>query len=234
MRTLVISDLHLGSPGRFPGADLELTTLLAGNWDRVVVAGDLFDLWVGSLEDAVSKHGELLSAFRSMSERVVYVIGNHDAVLKGVQTMDGIEVVSGAYRFLDGGKQVAIAHGDAYDFVLPSGILSRVFAWVGAWIDRMASWSLGPSVSVQRTLRRSFAALGDARSEYAEPVAKAAVSDLDADVVVIGHTHLPEERCFGGCRYANTGSWGPADRPTWVEIADGEPVLQSGWPSEVQ
>jgi calcineurin-like phosphoesterase family protein len=88
MRTLVISDLHLGSRGRYDvlrgeGARAVLAERLAGV-DRLVVLGDLLELRHGPLREAMAAAKPVLQAIGAAlgpEGEVIVVPGNHDHAL---------------------------------------------------------------------------------------------------------------------------------------------------------
>ena len=224
VRVLVVSDLHLGAASRLPGADGELSVILRQGWDRVVILGDFLDLWVSTIAEIYERHAALLALLRHMDD-VFYVVGNHDAMLRGMRELDGIEVVNEPFVYSDGGRVIALDHGDAYDPI--DYRASRMANCMVTMADRFAQWGAGPGVSVYRTVCKSFAGVGSARSKYVDEIRDRAMEALDADVVGLGHTHVPvptqalEDDRF----YFNSGDFGP-EHLSYVVIEDGMPFLK--------
>ena len=196
--------------------------LMDEGWDRLVINGDLFEMWLYDYEEIADRHKELLAAIDCFDGEVVYVPGNHDGVFIGLRRLNDMRVSVRPFEFECGGRRFAITHGDEFDDTAKP--ISRVTAWLGALLDRIGAWFLGPGESVQRNVRKSFASMGAAREKYVAPFAEKAMAKLDADVVVIGHTHMPETREFEGRIYINDGDWGP-EHMTYVSIEDGTPEL---------
>ena len=70
-----------------PEADGEFCELIRSeSWDRVILLGDIFDLWCKPYEKIAAEHASVLSLIREQHD-VVFVAGNHDAAFRG--TMDG-------------------------------------------------------------------------------------------------------------------------------------------------
>ena len=224
MRTLIVSDLHLGAPSRYPQADGELCRILWLPWERIILAGDVFDLWRSSYWAIRKVHTTLMETLAASKCPVIYIPGNHDEVFRGLTQLDGMQVVWPSYTFESGGKKVTVCHGDTYDDANP--VLSSFGAWLGSAADRISLWFAGPGASIQRSVRHSFVDRGPGRESYARPVLEAAARDIDADLVVLGHTHLPsgpEE--VAGRIVVNSGDFG-SEHMTYVVVAEGKAELR--------
>jgi len=200
-----------------------ISLLDSQEWDRVVFAGDLFDLWVSSYKEVRERHWRLLEVIRGLPCEVVYVPGNHDEAFGGLGELNGMLVEDQPYQFMDQ-KRVAIFHGDTFDPVENLGLLPRALYSMGAVLDRAVQCLGGKGFSIQRALRYSLAGSG-AGEEYSRAVAEGAVSAVEADVVIAGHTHFPlgpEE--IEGATYVNSGDFGP-EHMTWVVLEDGVPKV---------
>jgi UDP-2,3-diacylglucosamine pyrophosphatase LpxH len=226
MRTLIVSDLHLGLPGRLVQADEALKALLVSyigagirqeRWDRVVFLGDMFDLWHSEYSEIAEAHKDLLMTIDDLSAEVIYLPGNHDGEFRGMRQLNNMAVAWPPYTFEDGGRTFALTHGDEFDTF--SELQSRMASWIGTVADKIACWLLGPGSSVQRAFRRSLAET-PYREKYAGPIAQAAVDSLHADYVIIGHTHMPEIREYGPKTYVNTGDFGP-EHLSYVTVTNG-------------
>lgn len=226
MRILVTSDWHLGSDGLLPDAEAGLIALLASEpWDKVVLLGDIFDLWRAEFSEIATKYKDLLDALDDLPCDVLYVPGNHDGEFRGVRQLNDISVVWPPLVLCDGGRRIVMMHGDEFDTY--SAVNSKIAAWVMSSADWVARKIVGPGASVQRALLRSFAMM-PARERFVEEIAWAAVASVSgADTVVLGHTHWPEERVLDGVRYVNCGDWGP-EHQTCVVLEDGIPYLNGG------
>lgn len=222
--TLIVSDLHLGAPSRYPQADGELCRILWRDWERIILAGDIFDLWRSSYWAIRKVHTTLMETIAASKCPVILIPGNHDEVFRGLTNLDGMEVAWPTYTFMSGGKKITVCHGDTYD--TSGAALSGFGAWLGSAADRIAAWLAGPGVSVQRSVRRSFVERGPGREKYARPILEAAARDIDSDLVILGHTHVPsgpEE--IAGRLVVNSGDFG-TDHMTYVVVLDGKAELR--------
>lgn len=216
VRTLVVSDVHLGAPGRLPEADGELCSLLRQDWREVIFLGDLFDLWAAPFQEIAARHPTVLGVIDTLRCRRIFVPGNHDGAFRSLRRLNSLEVVP-FYILNSGAVRFCLMHGDECDPLTP---LSRTAAYLFTVADRIAQAFAGPGVSVHRTVRHSLAASG-ASAHYSEEIAKCVVKQAEADAYVIGHTHIPEHpRWVGSKMYANSGDFGP-EHMTYAVIDDG-------------
>ena len=225
MRVLIVSDLHLGAPARLPQADGELSYLLQEPWDQVILLGDVFDLWLRPMREILKEHPTVIASLNSVKCPVIFVPGNHDSVFQGLDKLNKFQIMWPVHRFKSGDKWVAVAHGDAYDQL--RGVKSWLGAWLGKIVDTIAGWILGPGVSIQRKFRYSYAERGPGRASYVQPIMEKAAADLDGDIVVIGHTHVPiSPEIIDGKVVVNCGDFGP-EHMTYVVVDEGKIELRT-------
>lgn len=218
---LVVSDVHLGAPGRFPDADGELCTLLTSErWKEVIFLGDLFDLWVKPLVKILEESPTVMGTIENLPGKVYYVPGNHDDAFIGLEQINNMRVCTGTHYFQSGSKVIGLAHGDAFDDIARPWAVGGT--WLGAAADRVAQWFAGPGVSVQRLFRYSLASMKEAREKYEGPIVQEALKKMCSEVVGLGHTHLPRPpQRFDEKIYFNCGDFGPEHR-TYALIYNGE------------
>jgi UDP-2,3-diacylglucosamine pyrophosphatase LpxH len=122
VRTVWISDLHLGTPGCQAHALLQF--LKTVECETLYLVGDIIDgwqlrrqwYWPQSHNDVIQK---LLRKARK-GTRVVFVPGNHDEFARRYlgHTFGGVEVVEECLHRLADGRQLWITHGDLFDAVV--------------------------------------------------------------------------------------------------------------------
>lgn len=225
MSILIVSDIHLGAPGRLLGSDEKLVTLiLSQDWDRIVLLGDVFDLWAMSIREIMKEHSAVFAALQDAACPIVFVPGNHDDALKGINQLDSWAVSWPIYEFTSGGVTFTAVHGDAYDKL--EGIPSRIGAWFGRLFDRLAAWIIGPGVSVTRFARATFARIAG-REFYARPLHERAIADLGCENLIIGHSHAPVAHDeIDGSVVVGSGDFGP-EHMTYVVVDGGKAELRT-------
>jgi len=218
VRTVWISDLHLGTPGCQAVALLDF--LRAVECETLFLVGDIVDgwqlkrqwYWPQSHNDVVQK---LLRKARK-GTRIILVPGNHDEFARKYlgHNFGGIDVVGEHVHQLADGRTLWVTHGDHFDGVIQC---AKWLAYVG---DSAYEFTL----RMNRHLNSLRARLGLpywSLSRYLKLKVKRAVSylgDFEAAVarearargvhgVVCGHIHHAEMRNIDGVLYCNDGDW---------------------------
>ncbi|MEL6427809.1 MAG: UDP-2,3-diacylglucosamine diphosphatase [Planctomycetota bacterium] len=224
--TLVITDLHLAPLGdrRTDLFEEECAGLVA--IPRLIVLGDLFDVWVGRKQAALDGSRRVLAALRGLTDRgvaVEVVPGNRDSLL-GVdfERLTGATLhregflASGRFDGFDG--EVAFVHGDAL-CTLDRGYL-RLRTLLRARAVR--ALSRRAPLFVARRIGRRLRAESENRKPFKlaadRSIRPAAVEELlrrsAAELVVCGHAHVARDERVGGGRWIVVAAWreSPDDR----------------------
>jgi UDP-2,3-diacylglucosamine pyrophosphatase LpxH len=218
VRTLFISDIHLGTRGC--QADKLLDFLRIYEADTIYLVGDVVDgwqlksvwYWPQSHNDVVQK---LLRKARKGS-RVIYVPGNHDEFLRDYygSHFGGIEVVGQAVHVGADGKRYLVIHGDLFDLVIRH---ARWLAMLGSHAYDVAIWLNTQVNAVRRLIGLGYWSL----SRWAKLKVKNAVNFIgeyeatlanearrhQLDGVICGHIHHPALGLAAGLIYVNCGDW---------------------------
>ncbi len=225
MRLFVVSDLHIlgvDDPLYIPLVSLLKEKAQAG--DTVVLAGDLFDLFVGNKRVFRERYASFLEAVRGAGERGVrihYIEGNHDFLIRPVFTgVQGLTIHSHDVSVEIGGRRFYFGHGDTVDrsdypyrvlrFFFRSPLMKAlVYALPGKWIDRIGKSSSSYSRQKKPLLPKDLpiARMERLRCAYRSFAAEKLAHGYD--FVVLGHSHDLDEMTFqvGGKagQYINVG-----------------------------
>jgi UDP-2,3-diacylglucosamine hydrolase len=240
MSILAVSDLHIW--GNEDPLYQSLITLLrekAAPGDTVVLAGDLFDLFVGNKSIFLKQYSQFIETLIQASNRGVtihYIEGNHDFLIgNAFQKAKGIKVHADQVSIALEGKKFYFAHGDLvdpYDYgyrLMRAFFRSRAMKLIVKLIPGKFLEHIGKSSSqLSRAghaelphkkiepLRRQF------RNYAAEQLANG------YDFVVLGHCHDLDEMSFkiGGrnAQYVNIGF--PRVHGSFVSWSPGEDKIQ--------
>jgi UDP-2,3-diacylglucosamine pyrophosphatase LpxH len=247
VRTLFLSDLHLGTKGC--QAEQVLAFLGRYDADTIYLVGDIIDgwrlksgwYWPQAHNDVVQK---LLRKVRK-GTRLVYIPGNHDEFLRdflGVN-LGGIAVADYALHEAADGKTYLVIHGDQFDLVV------RHARWLALLGDGAYTAALFVNTYLN-IVRRKLGLTYWSLSSWAKLKVKNAVNYIgrfeellaaeakrhNADGVVCGHIHHAVMRDLDGIAYVNTGDWvesctavvehydGAFEMIRWTETAAGKPA----------
>ena len=212
---LIVSDLHLGSAY---SKESRLYSLIESTeCDELVLAGDVIDFI--KIPTFTKKTAALLSLIKGLRCKVVYVIGNHDYVLRDFvgMTVDGIEFVE-QYNFEYADRKYRIEHGDKYEEgVVQWRYFMKVFSIFQDWAERTFNFNM--AAFYVRNKKRKLKRIWD--------IVK---WNDDVDVFIMGHTHKPEALIWVDHNeriktYVNTGDW--VDHETYVIIKNGNIRLKN-------
>lgn len=218
VRTLFISDVHLGTRGC--QAEKLLDFLRIYDAESIYLVGDIVDgwqlkggwFWPQSHNDVTQK---LLRKSRKGC-RLIYIPGNHDEFLREFYGthFGGIEVVEEAIHVGADGKRYLVIHGDLFDVVI------RHARWLALLGNKSYDLAIALNTYFNR-LRRIFGLPYWSLSRWLKLKVKNAVNFIgefedtlkgearrhQVDGVICGHIHHPVIRFEEGLIYVNCGDW---------------------------
>jgi UDP-2,3-diacylglucosamine pyrophosphatase LpxH len=231
VRTVWISDLHLGTPGCQARALLEF--LRHVDCETLFLVGDIIDgwqlrrqwYWPQAHNDVIQK---LLRKARK-GTRVILIPGNHDEFARKYlgHNFGGVDVMQECIHETADGRKMWVTHGDLFDGVIQC---AKWLAYVGDWFyDLILRWNsqlnslrarLGlPYWSLSRYLKLKVKRAVSYVSDFESAVAREARA-RGVQGVVCGHIHHAEMRLIDGILYCNDGDW-VESLTALVEHADG-------------
>ena len=206
MKTLIISDLHIGSKGCKTEEILEL--LKDESFERYILVGDIIDGWLFKKYKKFSyQHARVIRRLLKLSKNkdIIWISGNHDEFLRKYTPIElgNIKVVD---EFIEDG--IWYCHGDKYD-----GIVKM------RWLGMLGSIGYDLAIVIDRFLKHFNKKTS--LSKYLKDNVKAAVSFLvdfenemvrqakkrKCHTVVCGHIHTPNFKLINGVYYVNCGDW---------------------------
>lgn len=179
--------------------------------DTLVLAGDIFDLFVGAKAVFIEKYAELFAALRAAGERGLrlhYIEGNHDFLIRGAfGAIPGLTVHPEHVAVELGGRRFLVLHGDTvdredYGYRLLRGFFrsplmkALVLAFPGEWVDAIGRLSSrrssgrNPRLLTELPIERRERYRRLYRSFAAERLAEG------YDFVIAGHCHDLDEMSF--------------------------------------
>ena len=232
LRTVWLSDIHLGSPEC--RVNLLLDFLRHTRCEQLYLVGDIIDLehlrsnfyWPASHTEAL----RLLLKKSQEGTRIVFLPGNHDYDLHAMAGVKfgNIEIASQTIHTTRDGRRLLVTHGDQFDAVVRRPSLG---VWLGAFacrrlltLNRFVHWVHDlfdlPYWSLAQHMKSRFPGAQRYIVRYQNATLGAA-REAGVDGVVCGHIHRADLRTIDGLTYCNDGDW-VESCTALVENASGE------------
>ena len=206
MKTLIISDLHIGSKGCKTEEILEL--LKDESFERYILVGDIIDGWLFQrYKKFTYEHARVIRRLLKLSKNkeIIWISGNHDEFLRKYSPLElgNIKVVD---EYTDRG--IWFCHGDMYDGVVKLhwlGVLGSIGYDTAIVLDRFFK-RLGYKRSLSKFLKKNVKAAISFIVDFENEMVRQA-KKRQCHTVVCGHLHSPEDKMIDGVRYLNDGDW---------------------------
>jgi UDP-2,3-diacylglucosamine pyrophosphatase LpxH len=206
MKTLVMSDLHIGSKGCNTKAIINL--LKTVEYDRLILVGDIIDGWLFQRYKKFSaEHNKVIRKLFKISKEkeIIWISGNHDEFLRKYTPMQlgNIKIVD---EFTEGG--IWFCHGDKYDGIIKMhwlGMLGSIGYDAAIVIDRLLK-KINKKTSLSKYLKDNVKAAVSFMVDYEHEMIRQA-KKRNCHTVICGHIHTPADKTIDNIRYINTGDW---------------------------
>lgn len=206
MKTLVISDVHIGSKGCQTEKVLDL--LRDESYERYILVGDIIDGWLFKKYKKFSyDHTKVIRRLLKLSKdrEIIWIAGNHDEFLRKYLPLElgNIKVVD---EWVEYGTW--FCHGDKFDGIVQLrwlGMLGSLGYDLAISLD-MVFKKLGLKRSLSKFLKSNVKAAVSFMVDFENEMVRQA-KKRNCDTVVCGHIHTPADKIINGVRYLNTGDW---------------------------
>ncbi|MBC3785479.1 UDP-2,3-diacylglucosamine diphosphatase [Spirosoma utsteinense] len=218
-RTIVLSDIHLGTTG---SKAKEVTEFLQNySCQKLILNGDIIDGWqLKQYGTWKKKHTAffktVLKQIVHYDTKVVYLRGNHDDFLDQVMPMKVGKNFSirKDYTLTSGTKKFYVTHGDVFDSITSHmkwlaylGDIGYTFLlWVNKFYNQYRAWRGLPYYSLSQQVKSRIKQAVSYISDYEQKLTELARA-RNCDGVICGHIHQPALHEFNGIIYMNSGDW---------------------------
>ncbi len=218
LKTVFISDVHLGFPGC--SANYLLDFLRRVECEKIYLVGDIIDFlylrkrlyWPQAHNDVIRT---LLGKAKHGTE-VIYVPGNHDEPIRlhDNTVLGNVVIQNEIIHTTADGKRFLVMHGDQFDSVVKN---SRLMALIGSKMydmllraNRIVSYvryQLGlPYWSLAAAIKHKVKGAVNYISNFETAVSQMA-RQRNVDGMICGHIHRAEIRNIDDVIYCNCGDW---------------------------
>ncbi|SOE23450.1 UDP-2,3-diacylglucosamine pyrophosphatase LpxH [Spirosomataceae bacterium TFI 002] len=218
-RTIVLSDIHLGTAG---SKVREVTSFIKQyHCDTLILNGDIIDGWqlkkYGSWK---KKHTGFLRAILKKIEKhntkVYYVRGNHDDFLDQIIPFSigpNFQIVKDLV-YESGDKKMFVTHGDIFDMVTNKmkwlayiGDIGYTFLlWLNKLYNQYRVKNGLPYYSLSQRVKGSIKIAVNYVSDYEAQLSEVAKSK-NCDGIICGHIHQAAIKDINDIKYMNSGDW---------------------------
>ncbi len=239
MRILAFSDCHYKFTETSHEGKANSERLLSflreakGKYELVALVGDIFDLWFDGKYTIVKQYFPLLKALSDLHEagaRLIYISGNHDFWFGDfLSKYLGCEIHPEGVTIEADGQKIRFEHGDTrtindlryqlYRKVVRLNLVKNIFQLLHPDL----ALSIGTLFSRSSRKRKENPALRQAKTLGLENYAESLIQKGKANIVVMGHSHIPVHKSIQSGYYLNCGDW--LSHCSYVEINEGIPSL---------
>lgn len=218
-RVIIVGDAHIDSRGgkRHKQFSFFLDYVLSQKPGTLLLAGDMFEFLHGNGSWVLNNYQDIFKKLEDISKtgtKIFYVYGNHDFDFK----LPFSFICSGPeFNNLNiNGLKVRFSHGDGVDpedkkyHLLKKVLRSKIFRFTASLIPDFILYPMASFFSsLSRRADSDPAALAERSNAYKEH-ALCVLKDRSLDVVVYGHTHIPQICQLQGSKqvYINPGFFG--------------------------
>lgn len=217
-KTIVISDLHLGSSGSKAKEVVKFLSHIT--CDKLILNGDIIDGWQLKRSGVWRKrHTKFFRILIKLMEKhgttVVYLRGNHDDFLDQVIPFTiGKLTIQKEYIHNSNDKRYLVVHGDVFDSVTSHlrwvshlGDIGYTFLlWINKLYNQYRTSRGLPYYSLSKKIKSKVKAAVSYISKYEQELV-ALARNRECNGVICGHIHQPAILKFEEIEYLNSGDW---------------------------
>ncbi|MEI8038324.1 MAG: UDP-2,3-diacylglucosamine diphosphatase [Verrucomicrobiota bacterium] len=218
-RTVILSDIHLGTPDS--KADEVVEFLKHVQCRKLILNGDIIDGWALKRGGRwTSRHSRVIRKIIKMTEHdgtdVIYLRGNHDDILERFLplTLGRILLAKEHIHVTAAGTRYLVVHGDGFDSVSTNHQWLAVLGSVGydfllhinRLYNRYRAWRGKEYFSLSKRIKakvKSAVCFADRYEQLLQDLAH----HRQCAGIICGHIHTPEDKRVGDIHYLNSGDW---------------------------
>ena len=218
VRTVILSDLHLGTPDSKAREVAHFLRTVRCN--KLILNGDIIDGWrlrQGGhwSADHTRVIRIILKKLEKQGTEVVYLRGNHDDILaKFLPFQFGNLSMVEDYVHEGVHARYFVLHGDVFDTITKNFVfLSHLGDWgyhallgINRAYNAWRSWRGKEYWSLSQAIKAKVKSAVSHISKFEDHIADLAAKK-GCEGVICGHIHTPADKKIGGVHYLNSGDW---------------------------
>ncbi|WP_290577161.1 UDP-2,3-diacylglucosamine diphosphatase [Ketobacter sp.] len=218
VRSAFVSDVHLGTSAC--QAQYLLDFLKTCRMEYLYLVGDIIDLLhMRRRVNFTPLHEQVVEQIMALARqgtRVIYIPGNHDALMRRFcgQMVAGIEIHRNRVHYCADGRRFFVSHGDEFDSALHAGVFWYVVGDLSHTLLLRLNTLLNgtrrlfnlPYWSLAGFLKKRIGKANQFIRRF-ETIAARQAQELKYDGFICGHIHQSGMRRIDGVLYCNDGDW---------------------------
>jgi UDP-2,3-diacylglucosamine pyrophosphatase LpxH len=236
-KTVIISDLHLGST--YSRTKNILKFLDEIKCETLILNGDIIDGWAIKRGNPWTKeHMKCLVKImkKSYDTKVIWVRGNHDDFLNDFIPLSfgNISIVEDYELESLNGKRYLVLHGDIFDVFTNNmkwlaklgSIGYDLILWLNKWYNKYQAYRGKEYYSLSKTIKDSVKSVTSFIGEFENHMVTHSKA-LNYDGVICGHIHKAEIRIIKDIEYMNSGDWVESNTALVEDMLGNWSIIQS-------
>lgn len=218
VRTVILSDVHLGAPGsRVREVNHFLRNVRCA---KLILNGDIIDGWQlrggGRWDGTHTRFIRIvLKKLEKRGTEVIYLRGNHDDVLSRLLPLNFENFSIVEEHIHEGPKgRYLVLHGDVFDSITKNFLfLSRLGDWgynlllqINRAYNAYRAWRGLEYWSLSKAIKARVKEAVNHVSNFEQHIAELA-RNRGCTGVMCGHIHTPADKMLGNIHYLNSGDW---------------------------
>jgi UDP-2,3-diacylglucosamine hydrolase len=224
-RTALVADSHIGGPGG-TGEELfaQLQQLPDQGCDRLVMMGDIFQVWVGDERYETAEIRRLLPILEGLRESGVhlsYIEGNRDFFLADSPYAEFFDQVGFEVSFETGGRRYLAVHGDGLNH---RDWRYRFWRWLSKSPPSRFFFCRLPRRLANRIVHTTEQKLGKSNFKHKLKIPEDVIRSYAAtrlaegfDTLILGHFHQPFRWQVAGGEVWILDAWYNDHKIEWIE-----------------
>lgn len=219
VRTLILSDIHLGTPD---AKAREVRRLLKRvKCDTLILNGDIIDAWALKRGGEWShSHSKLIRTILKKMEtedcKIIYIRGNHDDILERFSPLllGNLQILKEHIHTAKNGKKYLVVHGDGFDSISTNHKWIAVIGSVGydyllafnRYYNMWRAWRGKEYFSLSKAIKTRVKSAVSFVGKYEEQLQSLA-HYKHCEGIICGHIHSIADKVLGNIHYLNSGDW---------------------------